>query len=427
MPTFDRPRSPRACRRPLIRHGIAVAIVSAGLIAVAGSGGGSPGDTAPTIVAQPTSTTAQAGSDVTFSVTVGGNGLSFRWQLSTDAGLTWTDIANAIAAQYTVVAPTLAMNGYQYRAVVSNGSGQSVTTTPVTLTVTRAVGEVFRDCADLCPELVVLPRGSVQMGVRPATDVFRELASPVHAVTIGYGLAVGRTEVTRAEFARFVQATAYSTTAESGTGCYATNGSGLAFRPDRNWSTPGFAQTDSDPVVCVSWTDAQAYVAWLNTVAPGHGFRLLSEAEWEYAARAGEGSFRYPWGDDTAYQQVCAYANGGDLTAAATVPRFAGTAWTQCADGHGTTAPANGLPANAFGLRHMIGNAWEWVQDGWHANYIGAPGDGSVWAAPAGENAVLYRGGSWSNHPTYLDPSYRARADRRYSEESIGFRVARTL
>lgn len=422
-----RERLARVVRRSRTRTAFAVAsVAAAGLVALAGSGGGS-GDTPPVIAEPPQSSTAEAGSNVTFSVTATGSGLSFRWQLSLDAGLTWSDIANAVAAQYTVVAPTLSMSGYQYRAIVSNGAGQTVTTTPVTLTVTRATGEVFRDCADLCPELVVLPRGSFQMGVRAATDVSRDHASPVHTVTIGYQVAVGRTEVTRGEFARFVQATSYVTSAEAGVGCWSTKGTTLAYWSDHDWRTPGFTQADDEPVVCVSWNDAQAYVAWLNTVAPGKGFRLLSEAEWEYAARAGQGASRYPWGDDTSYQQICTYANGGDQTTAATVPRFAGTTWTQCADGYGYTAPADGRPANAFGLRHMIGNAWEWVQDGWNANYTGAPADGSAWAAPAGENGVPYRGGSWSNHPTFLDPSYRARGDRGYSEEAIGFRVARTL
>lgn len=84
-------------------------------------------------------------------------------------------------------------------------------------------------------------------------------------------------------------------------------------------------------------------------------------------------------------------------------------------------------PANAFGLRSVIGNVWEWVEDGWHASYVGAPVDGSAWAPPPGDPSRIFRGGAWSNHPTYLDPAFRPRTLPGYSEEAIGFRVARTL
>lgn len=414
------------------RNGVigAVALACAVLSGCGGGGSSAPEVFAPTIVAQPTSQIAQAGSNVTFSVAIDGVGLLIRWQLSTDAGLNWADIANAIAAQYTVVAPTATMNGYRYRAIITNSAGTSVTSDPVTLTVATAshsAGDVFRDCTDVCSELVVLPRGSYQMGVRPATDVFRELASPLHTVTIGYDLAVGRSEVTRAEFSRFVQVTSYKTDAETGAGCYATNGLGVSFRTDRNWRTPGFSQTDTDPAVCISWNDAKAYVAWLNTASPVTTYRLLTESEWEYAARAGQGASRYSWGDDLAYQQVCAYANSVDRTATGTVPRLAGLIWADCVDGYAYTAPADALSANGFGLRNMIGNAWEWVEDGWHASYAGAPADGSAWVASAGELSHVYRGGSWNNHPTYLDPSYRARNAPSYSDEATGFRIARRL
>lgn len=425
IPVPAPPDHRRARRTPAVLRGAALAACF-----VLGGCSGDPDPEVPVIQAQPSPQSARVGTDVTFSVTASGIGLSFRWQRSVDAGLSWADILGATAAQYTVAAPTLAMNGHQYRAIVTGSGGESVTTTPVTLSVTpavRAVGEVFRDCSDACPELVVMPSGSFQMGVRAATDVFRDQSSPVHTVTIGYTLAVGRTEVTTAEFARFVQATTYVTDAERGAGCLVSGASAPVVRTDGNWRTPGFAQTDTDPVVCVSWNDAQAYVAWLNTVAPATNFRLLTEAEWEFVARAGATTTRYPWGDDTTYALICGHANSGDLTATATVPRFAGTRWTDCADGHGYTAPGDAFPASAFGLRNVIGNAWEWVQDGWHANYSGAPTDGSAWPVTNGDTSRIYRGGSWNNHPTYLDPAYRARGAPTYSEEGLGFRVARAL
>lgn len=407
----------------------ALAATAAAWLALAGCSV-TPGDEPVAVSAQPVSQSARVGNDVTFTVSATGSDLAYRWQRSLDGGGTWADIAGATQASYTVVAPTLAMNGEQYRAIVSGSSGAPVTTAAVTLTVapaTRNVGEVFRDCTDVCPELVVMPAGRYAMGVRPATDVFRDQSSPLHTVTLNYTLAVGRTEVTRGEFARFVAATTYVTDAERSGGCVVSSANGTGARPDGTWRTPGFVQTDSHPVVCVSWNDAQAYVAWLNASAPGLGFRLMTEAEWEFVARAGSTATRYPWGDDLTYTQICGFANSGDLTATATVPRFAGTRWTNCSDGAGYTAPVDTYPANAFGLRSVIGNAWEWVQDGWHASYAGAPADGSAWAPPAGDATRIYRGGSWSNHPTYLDPAFRARGAPGYSEEAIGFRVARTL
>lgn len=411
----------------LKKFGLAMAASLA--LAACGSGGGGDDTSIPVLSAQPASQAVRAASSVSFVVSASGVGLSYRWQLSVDAGLVWTDIEGAVLAQYTITAPSVSMNGYRYRAVVTSSAGGSVTTAPATLAVTpeHAVGEVFRDCTDICPEMVALPSGNFQMGVRAATDVFREQSSPVHAVAIAHSLAVGRTEVTRAEFARFVQATAYRTDAEGGAGCLVSNPTGTGLRADANWRAPGFSQTDTDPVVCTSWNDAQAYVAWLNMSVPGKGFRLLTEAEWEYAARAGQANTRYPWGDDLTYQTICTYANSGDLSATASVPRFAQTRWTNCADGYGYTASADAYPANAFGLRNLIGNAWEWVQDGWHSTYAGAPADGGAWALPVGETSRVYRGGSWSNHPTYLDPAYRARALPTYADEATGFRVARTL
>lgn len=417
-------RATSATTTQAVRAAVAAAVLA---VAAVGCGGGSGGGAeVATITVQPTAQSAAAGGSVTFSVAAGVTGAAYRWQLSTDAGATWADIANAVTAQLTVAVPTLAMNGWQYRAIVSAGTGAPVASVPAALTVSAAVGQVLRDCAD-CPELVALPRGSFRMGVRPATDVFRDQASPVRTVSLAYHLALGRSEVTRGEFARFVQATAYRTDAESGAGCLVSTATATVVRNDANWRSPGFAQTDTDPVVCVSWNDAQAYVAWLNSIAPVKTYRLASEAEWEYAARAGVDATRYPWGDDLSYSLVCSWANSGDQSARAIVPRFVNAFWTNCADGYGYTAPTSGVQANAFGLRHMLGNAWEWVQDGWHPNYNGAPTDGSVWVAGTSGNSRIYRGGSWNNHPTYLDPAYRASGAPTFAEEGLGFRVARAL
>ncbi|OYU74124.1 MAG: hypothetical protein CFE32_18790, partial [Alphaproteobacteria bacterium PA3] len=369
---------------PAAQRLTAITAVLVQCLALGACGGGSTAtDSAVvTLSLQPTSAAARSGTAVTFSVAASGTGLLFRWQLSIDGGLAWNDIAGAIAAEYTVANPSVAMNGYLYRAVVSDALGHATTSSPATLTVTasHAVGEVFHDCTPACPDLVVVAAGSFQMGARTATDVAVAQASPTHTVTLANPFALGRTEVSRAEFARFVTATGHVTDAEKGTGCWASSATAPALRLDATWRNPGFTQGDTEPVVCVSWNDAQAYVAWLNTVAGGVTYRLPTEAEWEYAARAGTTASRYAWGDDLSYVQICTYANGGDQTARAGVPRLATASVAACADGFATTAPADGLPANAFGLRHMVGNAWEWVQDGWHASYAGAPADGSAWA-----------------------------------------------
>ncbi len=413
--------------------GLCVAVLAA-CGAGCGGGGGSDAPPVPSISLQPATTTAGSGTSVTFSVGATGTGLSYQWQRSVDAGQNWINVAAAIQASYTIAALEFAMNGWKLRAIVSSRTGGSVTTEAATLTVSlpvQSAGQSFRDCADNCPELVRMPTGSYSMGVRAAsdwTDALRTQASPVHTVTVSYPLAVGRAEVTRAEFEKFVQATSYVTDAEKGTGCTISTSTPPSYSSQNGtWRTPGFAQTADDPVVCVSWNDARAYVAWLNTVSGVTSYRLLTEAEWEYVARAGQGGARFPWGDDASYLSICTYANFGDAAATATVPRFAGTHWSDCSDGYGYTAPANTYATNAFGLRNVIGNAWEWVEDVWHANYSGAPADGSAWTASGSDTTRLYRGGSWNNHPTYLDPGFRAHREPTYAEEAVGFRVARTL
>jgi formylglycine-generating enzyme required for sulfatase activity len=228
-------------------------------------------------------------------------------------------------------------------------------------------GRVFRDCTE-CPEMVVVPPGRFQMG-SPASEAGRHSdEGPVREVRIGYALAVGRYEVTRREFGRFVAATGYRTEAERNVlvqGCLGRRGSTFENVSSLNWRNPGFDQGEDHPVVCVSWNDAQAYLKWLNESVPGRGYRLLSEAEWEYAARAGRGSARFPWGDDANAQEQCAWANGADLTARVRIPGHI-EAVANCSDGHAHSAPAGAFLPNGFGLYDMHGNVWEWVQDVWH-------------------------------------------------------------
>ena len=249
----------------------------------------------------------------------------------------------------------------------------------------------FRDCPE-CPEMVVVPEGSFLMGSTSGDGDER----PVHEVTIGYRLAVGVYEVTLGEFARFVSATGRS----MGDSCLTFEGDEWEERSGRHWRSPGFSQTDAHPVVCVSWDDAKAYVQWLSGET-GEAYRLLSEAEWEYVARAGTtGPYHFGSGLSPSPANIGMNREG--------------------------TAPVGSYPANAFELHDVHGNANEWVEDCWNGSYDGAPHDGSAWTSGGCGQRVL-RGGSWNSIPRYLRSASRYRYSTGYRFNSSGFRVARTL
>ena len=265
---------------------------------------------------------------------------------------------------------------------------------------TRAPGQTFRDCA-LCPEMVVVPAGSFWMGSPDDEEGRFGDEGPVHEVAITAPFVVGKYEVTRGEFRSFVEATGHST----GDTCLAYEDESWRTRPGRSWQEPGYAQADSHPVVCVSWEDAQAYARWL-TSATGERYRLPSESEWEYAARAGTTTSRY-WGDDPA--QGCGYANGADQTA---LEQYPGGRVAACTDGYVHTAPVGSFAPNAFGLHDLHGNVWEWGEDCWNDSYAGAPSDGSAWTRGNCDRRIA-RGGSWNGSPRSLRSAdrYGARPD----------------
>ena len=228
---------------------------------------------------------------------------------------------------------------------------------------------------------------------------------------------MGVHEVTRDEYAAFVAATGRG----SGDRCWAMNDDDRwEWRNDASWRSPGYSQAGDHPVVCVNWEDAQAYVAWLSEET-GEEYRLPSESEWEYAARAGT-TTRWHWGNDP--DDGCAYANGADGTAKR---RFDGWTVADCTDGVVWTSLVGAYRANAFGLHDMLGNVWEWVEDCWHDDYDGAPRDGSAWTRGGDCSRRGLRGGSWGNRPRDLRSAIRnwTGAENRYDDS--GFRVARTL
>ena len=259
--------------------------------------------------------------------------------------------------------------------------------------------DTFRDCPG-CPEMVVVPSGRFMMG-SPESEAGRDDDEVLHEVTIARSFAVGVTEVTRGEYGRFVSATKHGSVLSS---CYVLEGGEWKERFFSGWKNPGFSQKDRHPVVCVNWNDAQAYVAWLSRVT-GKEYRLLSEAEWEYVARAGTRT-EYWWGNDIGRDR--ANCDG------------CGSQWDDR-----QTAPVGSFPANPFGLHDVHGNVYEWVEDCYAS--AGAPRDGSAWKSGNCTQRVL-RGGSWRSAPRDLRSAFRYRSFTTVLRNSYsGFRIARTL
>jgi formylglycine-generating enzyme required for sulfatase activity len=293
--------------------------------------------------------------------------------------------------------------------------------------------------------LKLLPMGgarpSFTMG-DPTADAIRKSEHPAHAVQLQPFL-LGQRAITRGQFQRFVDATGYKTEAErpepAGGGCVTTDFKmGTRMRgPGHNWRDPGFKQSDDHPVVCVSWTDAQAYIRWVNMETHGR-FRLPTEAEWEYAARAGApAEAELGWskpGSDLTEDEFCRYGNTGDQTLRLEEARLAGRGaafhhhWVRCTDGYVYTAPVAKFEMNAFLLHDMNGNVSVWVEDCWHEDFTGAPTDGSAWqskdAKPCEHRVV--RGSSWASLPRELRISHRQQGLMVARADTLGFRLAMT-
>ena len=283
-------------------------------------------------------------------------------------------------------------------------------------------GLVFRDCAT-CPELAVVPAGSFLMG-SPASEPGRgededDTAGPGGervAVSLPRPFAIGRYAVTLAEFADFVRQTGQKIEP----GCYARYGAWQLF-PDLSWQHPGFDQDERHPVVCVSWDDAQAYVAWLGRKT-GQSYRLPTEQEREFATRAlvSEGAQpRYFSGDDE--NELCRFANIADLDAKAVNP---GWNVVNCHDGFAQTAPVGSFRPNAFGLFDMLGNVWEWTADCFSKNL---PRQGDLTTACTSVDQRVLRGGSWRDNGRVVRSAARIASVPSIRDEIVGFRVVRDL
>jgi formylglycine-generating enzyme required for sulfatase activity len=262
----------------------------------------------------------------------------------------------------------------------------------------------FLDGSGAGPDLVLIPTGRFEMGV-PAHERAVAMAAgaqkswldreaPQHWVGIEHSFALGRYPVTVGQWRQFARATGWLT------------------QSDTDWQDPGFAQNDEHPVVGISWHDAQLYLRWLGEMS-GQVYRLPSEAEWEYACRAGTKT-AFSYGDTITSAQ--ANYDGNFVYNGGPRGSFIG----------GTT-PVGKYPANPWGLFDMHGNVWEWVQDVVHDTYDGAPADGRAWETGGDPGRRVLRGGSWLYNPRYLRSALRNGFSAVFSNDIVGFRVARKL
>jgi formylglycine-generating enzyme required for sulfatase activity len=280
-------------------------------------------------------------------------------------------------------------------------------------------GTVFQDCRD-CPQMVVVPPGTFQMGADGGEPERYE--GPVHRVTIPRPFAAGRYELTVGQYKAFVAATKHP---DSGFDCNVTRDGKLGPMAGTTWRDPGYGRpaADDEPVACVTWDDAKAYVAWLAQKS-GQPYRLLTEAEWEYSARAGR-TGRFAWGDDPTI--ACREANVLDRSAQAARPDLKMLPAANCDDGFPGVAPVGRLQPNPFGLYDVIGNVWEWVEDCYEMPYpADGPVDGSA-QLTKGCDRRGSRGGSWISAIERQRPTFRGRDPTTRSSQIFGFRIARDL
>ena len=256
-------------------------------------------------------------------------------------------------------------------------------------------GADFTDC-DECPHMIVIPEGTFTMGSADDAKDHESDESPQHAVTFDKAFSVGKFEVTRGQYAKFVADSGYAV----GPSCSIDVDNKFTDTPGKSFKNPDFAQTDEDPVVCVSWDDAKAYTGWLSQQT-GQQYRLLTEAEWEYVARAGAGT------------KFVSMAEGlGPSKATANFDSQA-------------TTPVGSLGGNDFGLFDMIGNATEWTNDCYLDRYGNGPASPDVSCDAKGDLRVNRGGAYYNTDPKYLRIAYRGNNEHESRLNYLGFRIAR--
>ncbi len=264
-------------------------------------------------------------------------------------------------------------------------------------------GATFRECPE-CPEMVVIPSGSLNMGSPPAERGRFDSEGPQHNVTVA-SFALGRLDVTEKEFSEFLAETGYQpapcdTIMDKS---WRSLGHGLVY-------PPGQADLREQPAICVNAHDVDAYLAWLNRKAGSTLYRLPSEAEWEFAARGGTSTSRW-WGESVGENNANCHG--------------CGSRWD-----NSLIAPSASFGPNPYGLYDILGNVWQWTADCWNESYTGAPTDGHSWTTGDCSKRVV-RGGSWSNLPVFIRSASRNKADVGGKDfdlfSYVGFRVARDL
>ena len=277
--------------------------------------------------------------------------------------------------------------------------------------------------------MVVIPPGTFRMGANAGEEGRPE--GPVRHIKIRRPFALGAYEITNAQYARFLASTGRAPSK----GCRSLKNGKVESIPEADFRQPGFGAGGGAPdlpVVCVSWKDATAYADWLSAKS-GKRYRLPTEAEWEYAARAG-GQGEYYWGNLA--EDACANANVFDRDGAegGTVAVFSVTSagedvpHAKCRDGHAGVAPVGSYRPNAFGLYDMTGNVWEWTQDCYVAPYAdAAPRDGRAYEVTGACPRRAVRGGSWMSTPFRNRSSWRGRDPEELVTWIFGFRVARDV
>ena len=290
----------------------------------------------------------------------------------------------------------------------------------------QVIRDRFLDVAGTAPAVVVVPTGQFVMGSPADEQGHADNEEPQRRVRIEVGFAMGQSEVTVGQFREFVRATKYVTDAEKlgGAAVYEESTGRIVNRAGVTWQNDyrGERATDELPVVNVSWRDAVAYLDWLSA-RTGKKYRLPSEAEFEYALRAGS-TTRFPWGDGDPDKLVGNFTGEGDRSSPS--KRSWSSAFPRYSDGYWGPAPVMKFPANPYGLYDMEGNVSEWTEDCWHDNYVRAPRDSAAWVNPGCERHVV-RGGSWGSDPDQVRSAFRLAAGTDARNARVGFRVARDL
>ena len=289
-------------------------------------------------------------------------------------------------------------------------------------------GQVFTDAMQgggRGPQLVVIPHGAFRMGAGEGEAGATEAEFPARNIRFERGLAIARTEITVGEFRRFMGATKHRAraTRRGYSTVYDERSGNLVRRGGADWRSDytGRPAADNLPVLHISAKDAMAYAQWLSEQT-GQRYRLLSEAEFEYALRAGQPG-PYPWGNGGPPPR------SGNFTGALDVSP-SGRRWRNAFPGYGDgawgPAPVGTYLANAWGLHDMAGNVSEWVADCWHDTYRRAPRDGAAWLNPGCRSRVI-RGGAWASSPVQTRSAWRQSGDVNQTSARVGFRIAREI